>query len=383
MVGVQLVTSKGSVIIGRNKYSKNLDVWTSPRLGWFEKNGKPKFFHIEHKKNKSTHKFWEIVWEWDELYLNNEKEPLMKFAPSEEEKNASIETLSSLCNENNSSNFSCHWNISNKISLEALTKKFLCVSDLSSEFYGGAHPIALRRFGTYSIENKKFVRLDEFITDTATQKQIWLSLFKNINDVMQQSFFGSIGNVNSSKGGIDSLFAPSGNDLSKPDQTSKEKLTSLLNSQGYTFSPNVFCPVIRAEGPFLLFGFPHSEQVNRGLNYRAEAILDQQNLPKNVLDLYSDYKFSKPGKDGSVSLLSKDLSWRLQQKRNKVSIKHKNKHLKLSLPETEESSEEILGIFWVYKSPSISYLEKNKFKKLKIASNQKLVDLSKYLIKKS
>ena len=115
---------------------------------------------------------------------------------------------------------------------------------------------------------------------------------------------------------MDTFTGPA-NDSAK-NQTSQQKLTGLLNSQGYTFSPNVFCPAIKPNGPFLLFGFPHSEQVNRGLNFRAETLLNQAKLPKKVIKLFEDYKFVHSEKDQSIKMMSKDSQWQILQNINLI-----------------------------------------------------------------
>ncbi len=373
IVGVQLVTSRGSVLIGRNKYNKRLSAWVSPQIGWFNKDGKANFFYVKHKKDKVAQKGWEIIWEWDELYKTGQREALIKFAPTSEEKDASIETLSSLCGKKNEVSLSCQWNISNRIFIEAITKDYMCISDLASEFYGGAHPIALRRFGSFDLKQKRFVRLDDFIPNANVKDQIWTQLHENIKNVLEQSIISENGMA---AGGLDTLTAPE----AAPDNESPEqKLTALLNSQGYSFSPNVFCPIVRPEGPFLLFGFPHSEQVNRGLNYKAEAILNQPQLPKKVLKIFNDYRFTKADKEDSTKMLSPDTKWELSQKLNEVEVSFAKHNLHITLPEPEESSEELLGIFWIYKSPSIATLEKFKFKEIKLAKSQKAIELAKHL----
>jgi hypothetical protein len=379
IVGVQLVTSRGTAIVGRNKYNKHLSVWLSPQIGWFDKKGKPNFFYVKHKKDKASQKGWEIVWEWDELYQNGLREPLIKFVPLQEEKDASIETLTSLCGNKQEASLSCQWNITNRIYIEALTKDYMCISDLASEFYGGAHPIALRRFGSYDVQKRKFVRFDDFISDGNVKEQLWSQLHNNIKAVLDQSLFSSESN-GMPAGGVDSLTAPEGqSDSNNANASPEQRLTELLSSQGYTFSPNVFCPIVRPEGPFLLFGFPHSEQVNRGLNFKAEALLNQPKLPKKVLRLFSDYRFTKADKDESTRMLSPDSSWQLSQKLNEIIVKSSKKKVVLTLPEPEESSEELLGIFWIYQSPSIAKLEKFKFKEIKLAKTSNQIDLNKYV----
>lgn len=379
IVGVQVVTSRGSVIIGRNKYSKQLNIWISRRLGWFDKEGKANFFYVKHKKDKASENGWEIVWEWDELYLDGKDKPLIKFAPTQEEKDQSIETLSSLCTGKENNQLSCQWSVSNKINLESITKKYICISDLASEFYGGAHPIALRRFGTYDVKTNKFVRFDELINSNEVKDKILLQLYQNISEILQNSFSSDSFAAENASGGVDSLTGPAQDALNQALQSPQEKLTSLLNSQGYSFSPNVFCPTVRPDGPFLLFGFPHAEQVNRGLNFRAEVLLNQSKLPKKVLELFNDYKFSKPEEDGSVTLLTPDQSWKLTQNFNEIKVINKDRKVKLVIPEPVESNEDILGIFWIYKSPSISSLEKYKFRKLKTVKNGSKIEISNYL----
>ncbi|MDX1919472.1 MAG: hypothetical protein SFU25_01915 [Candidatus Caenarcaniphilales bacterium] len=379
IVGVQIVTSRGTVIIGRNKYSKQLNIWISRRLGWFDKQGKPNFFYVKHKKDKVAQQGWEIVWEWDELYLDGQSKPLIKFAPTQEEKDQSIETLSSLCTGKENNSLSCQWNVTNKINIEAITKKYICISDLASEFYGGAHPIALRRFGTYDVKTKKFVRFDELISNVELKNKIWQQLYQNISDILQNSFSNDPFGPENASGGVDSLTGPADEALNKALQPPQERLTTLLNSQGYSFSPNVFCPAVRPDGPFLLFGFPHAEQVNRGLNFRAEVLLNQDRLPKKVLELFNDYKFTKPEDDGSVTLLTPDKQWRLTQSFNEVKVVNKEKKVNLVIPEPVESTEDLLGVFWIYNSPSISSLERYKFRKLKTVRNVSKIEIANYL----
>lgn len=374
IVGVQLLTSKGTVLIGRSKYSKKLTAWASPQIGLLAKDGKAHFFYIKHKKDKASQKNWEIIWEWDELYKIGEKDPLMRFVPTQEEKDASIETLSSLCGNKKEITLSCQWSISNRIFIEALTNEYMCLSDLASEFYGGAHPLALRRFGSFDLKKKKFVRFDELISDNQVKDLIWSQLYENIKVVLEQSLIGE-----GSVGGVD-IIAPS-EDLSNEENNNppEQKLTSLLGSQGYAFSPNVFCPIVRPEGPFLLFGFPHSEQVNRGLNFKAEALLNQPQLPKKVLKLFSDYRFTKATNDESTKMLSPSSKWQIKQKLNEVQVSYDSKRLTLVLPESEEASEELIGIFWIYKSPNLTTLNKHKFKPIKLSKLQTQIDLNKVL----
>ncbi len=378
VVGVQLITSKGTLLIGRNKYNKRLSAWVSPMVGWFEKDGNPNFFYIKHKKDKASDKNWEIVWEWDELYKVGQKEPLIKFIPPQEEKDASIETLSALCANKKEASLSCQWNISNKIFIESLTKEYACVSDLSSEFYGGAHPIALRRFGSFELKQKKFMRLDDFISSSTVKDQLWTQLYSNIKGVLDQSLFNETA---SGLPNVDPLTEQNDNPNEKLglQASPEQRLTALLNGQGYTFSPNVFCPIIRPEGPFLLFGFPHSEQVNRGLNFKAEALLNQPKLPKKVLRLFNDYRFTKAERDESTQMLSPDSKWKLGQRLNEVDVKTNKKKLTVILPEPEDSAEDLLGIFWIYRSPSLTTLEKFKFKELKLSKSQANIELGKYL----
>lgn len=380
VVGVQIITSKGTALVGRNKYSKNLSVWVSPEIGWFEKSGKPTFFYLKHKKEKSAKDTWEIVWEWDELYKHGSKEAIVKFVPTQEEKDAAIETLNSLCSSKKEAALSCQWNVSNHIFIESLTSNYICLSDLASEFYGGAHPIALRRFGTFDFKNKKFVRFDDFIQDQSVKEQIWQQLYENIKAVSEQSLLTQAFSDTVPSGGVDSLKAPEGSlPAANSNETPEQKLTALLNSQGYSFSPNVFCPAIRPDGPLLLFGFPHSEQVNRGLNFRAEAMLNQPKLPKKVLKLFSDYRFSKSDGIRQSELRSPDKGWKVSNGVEGIEVRNGKKKLTLALPEPIDSSEEILGIFWIYNSPNLSSLDEFKFKKVKMSNSTRIVHLAKLL----
>lgn len=376
VIGVQIVTNKGSFLIGKdNRYAKSFSIWFSPLSGWFDREGKANFFEIKHKKEKLSKTAWEIVWEWDELYKIGEKSALIRFVPDQEQKDTAIETLSSLCSDRKENSPSCQWNISNHIFLEAFSQDFICVSDLQNEFYGGAHPIALRRFGTFDFINKKFVRFDEFISDSKIKEEIWSQLNENIKAILEQTMLDN--SFNNSVGGMDTFTGPA-NDSAK-NQTSQQKLTGLLNSQGYTFSPNVFCPAIKPNGPFLLFGFPHSEQVNRGLNFRAETLLNQAKLPKKVIKLFEDYKFVHSEKDQSIKMMSKDSQWQILQNISNLEIVNKTNKIKLVLPDSEDSTEQILGIFWIYKSPNLEELKAKKFTKIQISQNQKIVNLNKIL----
>jgi hypothetical protein len=387
IIGVQLMTSKGTLLIGNNKYNKQISIWKSPQTGWFEKDGKPNFFQVKTKKDKVSQKNWEIVWEWDEMYKVGSKEPLIQFARTQQDKEAAIDTLSSLCKDKNDESMSCNWNVTNKIFIEALTPRYLCVSDLSGEFYGGAHPIALRRFGTYDLTKKKFVRFSDLIPDAILKDQIWTQLHDNIKNVMDQSMI-SQDDVSSLSlaGGVDTLEDPTkmpGADANANEVVSPEqKLTSLLSSQGYSFSPNVFCPIVRPEGPALLFGFPHSEQVNRGLNFKAEALLNGYNLPKDVQKIFDDYRFAKsknPKTSGVSVIASPDSSWQISQKLGEVNVFNKENQLTVTLPKSsveEETSEDLLGVFWIYKSPSIASLGKYKFTEIKLPKGQNKISLN-------
>ena len=95
VIGVQIVTNKGSFLIGKdNRYAKSFSIWFSPLSGWFDREGKANFFEIKHKKEKLSKTAWEIVWEWDELYKIGEKSALIRFVPDQEQKDTAIETLS-------------------------------------------------------------------------------------------------------------------------------------------------------------------------------------------------------------------------------------------------------------------------------------------------
>ena len=378
VVGVQILTPRGTVLVGRSGYAKNLDVWLSPEIGWFDKAGKPNFFHFKRKREKIARDNWEIVWEWDELYLHESKDALVKFAPTQEEKDSAIETLSSLCSNKSDLSLSCQWNVSNRIFIESLTDGYLCLSDLASEFYGGAHPIALRRFGTYDYKNKKFVRLDDFIQSDEVKNQIWKQLYENIQAVTSQTMLSDNLLDTNSSGGVDLQQAPEGvQDNAQENANPQHKLTGLLNSLGYTFNANVFCPAIRPDGPLLLFGFPHSEQVNRGLNFRAEALLNQPRLPQKVVNLFADYRFAKPEGSLGTILISPDRGWKVYNDLDGLVVQTKGKKLTLKLPESDESSEELLGIFWIYKSPNSPLLKELKFKKVSRVSSHRKLELAK------
>ena len=69
--------------------------------------------------------------------------------------------------------------------------------------------------------------------------------------------------------------------------------------------------------------------------------------------------------------------WQLTQKLNEIEVSYNSQKLTFTLPESEELSEELIGIFWIYKSPSLATLEKYKFKPIKLAKLQTQVDLNK------
>jgi hypothetical protein len=119
--------------------------------------------------------------------------------------------------------------------------------------------------------------------------------------------------------------------------------------------------------------------VNRGLNFKAEALLNQPKLPKKVLRLFNDYRFTKAERDESTQMLSPDSKWKLGQRLNEVDVRTDKKKLTVILPEPEDSAEDLLGIFWIYRSPSLTTLEKFKFKELKMPKQQAIIELGKYL----
>jgi hypothetical protein len=362
VVGLQIVTSKGTYLVGQNKYGKTMSLWKSPSIGWFDENARPSFYKIKHKNSKYAQNGWEVNWEWDELYKVGSREAILKFAPTEEEKNSAIDTLSELCSSKDASSTSCQWSVNNKIIIEGLSKNFLCISDTASEFYGGAHPISLRRFRTYDLEKKQFIRFHDLIQDSEVKEQIWSQLHENIKQVIDQSLYS--GASTNALGGVDTFInTPPENNSS--NETSEQKLASLVGSQGYTFTPNVFCPAIKPNGPFLLFGFPHSEQVNRGLNFKAEVLLNQPKLPKKLMKLFDDFKFVSTKANTDLMATSKDGKWSIESEVETIKIKHLNQNFSITLPSSPQGSEELLGMFWIYKSPSIAELEKFGFKKVK------------------
>ncbi|MDX1917827.1 MAG: hypothetical protein SFT81_01610 [Candidatus Caenarcaniphilales bacterium] len=378
VVGVQLITSKGTLLVGSNRFTHDLAVYHSPYKGWFDGQGRGNFFEIKSKKSKIIKPTWEVTWEWDELYKVGQKEALIQNSPLPEDKEAAIQTLRSLCKNSETESYSCNWNISKRLQIEGITPNYLCIVRSSGEFYGGAHPIAQRSLRTFDWLKKNFVDVDELLPNPLFKETIWEELYRNIREFESHNLTNSLppnptANSLPPMQGYESSLLMTG-------ESAEEKVEALLNDRGYSFNQDALCPIIRPDGLYLLFGFPHAEQINRGLNYRAEVNLENLELSNPLKKLYRDYLFSKPEHDVSVYLNSPGLHWQVTQKLNHVEVIHKKKSLELVLPELkDENSEDLLGVFWIYRSPTPTELEKFKFKNIPSPQKGKTLNLAKFL----
>ena len=69
----------------------------------------------------------------------------------------------------------------------------------------------------------------------------------------------------------------------------------------------------------------------------------------------------------------------VSQKLGEVNVFNKENQLTVTLPKSsveEETSEDLLGVFWIYKSPSIASLGKYKFAEIKLPKGQSKISLN-------
>jgi|GEM_PF-3344669 len=361
--GLQIVTSQGTLLIGKDKISKNHSAWFSKQIGSFDSLAKPNFFEIKSFKDSEDSKNWEIKWKWQKLIRKtsqNNSESILNFEPTRKEKEFSVDVLSQLCSRDNGPN--CHWDIEHQIALEGLHRKYICVSELKNSFQGGAHPISLKSLKTIDLNGKQ-IRFSNFISDEKERKQIFKKLYENI-EFSDQDFYWAEDPEN--KRGNQYL------DL----ESVEDSLHTLLDSKGYEFNPDSFCPIVKTNGLFLFFGFSHSKQVNKGSIFSAFVEIDQQDdFPGEIKELFEEYKFLPSQTE--KKLVSPDKKWQIvKSSENSLEItqfdKQNKQKTKINLRDSK-----ILGIFWLKKSPSVFSLEENKFQEVEIPDDREIV-LNKY-----
>jgi len=359
IVGVQIITSKGAVLIGRDKHTHKTAVWYSPLTGYFDSNGLGHFFEIKSQKEEKNSNNWSIKWQWDELYEIGKNEALIDL--SFPDKETSIETLEEMCRKDTEEGLSCQWNEKSSLEIQGLGGDFLCVSEISEQFYGGAHPLERKSFGNLSLSTQKAKTFKEVIPSQEDRDMIFLRLRDQIVRDWSQFLL--------------------------PGQDSSDKdLEQLLNDMGYKLDANAFCPMIRPEGIFLVFGFSHLDQNNRGLNFKMGVALDKEEIQHSSLkNLAKRYLFDLDKQGISTEVHPSDGSWAVSQNINEISVHSQtyNVLISLILPPTEESlNDDLLGIYWIHSSPNQAGLKKYHFKKIDPKKYKaKKLDLNKVLSK--
>ncbi|HEY9886472.1 MAG TPA: hypothetical protein V6C96_04350, partial [Vampirovibrionales bacterium] len=343
VLGVQILTSKGTFLVGLDKYSKSLQAWFSPSQGYFEKNKQPFFLEIKNKKDKISNNNWEVEWEWSEVYKSGETKPLLNFKPKQEDLDLAVETLSSWCSSNKDKQPSCQWSISQTAEIASMVKGFVGLIISRNEFYGGAHPIAIKKLTTYSTEDWKPVRFEEIFKTEEAQNELFTNLNLRIQELFDQSNFSFANENNPQIGGMDLFDLKEIQSETGLSDNPRENIEQMLVSQGFSFAPNAFAPALVNAKPGLIFAFPHSEQVNRGLNYKTDLPFDQLNIPDKLNKSFKNYKFSKDSLDNQFS--SKDSKWSVTQDINLLEVHVNNKTF--SLPKSVEGQDiEVEGVFW-------------------------------------
>ncbi len=371
IIGVQILTSKGTVIVGRQASSKKLMVWWSPYIGYFKKDASPDFFKINHKRENKTNNNGEINWEWDELYKTNPEKLLLSLKP--EDKNISTENFIKICAEQNKDKLSCQWNIRRTFVLEALSNNYLCFSELANDFYGGAHPLLKRSFRNLNLNTMKEETFDELFKDEEIKNEILNELYQNLK--LNSKALTEENQENN-------IQTEENKEATNKINNIENNIKEALASQGYEFIKDAFCPVIKPEGIFLVFSFSQPEQANRSLNFKSEVLLNEKNLPKSLSKLFDEFKFSQASEDYSTKMYSKDKNWQISQNLEQLSITHHQHIITLNLPQNNVS-EDFIGIFWIYKSPNKYYLDKYKFKEYKSKNMIEPIELKDLLPQKS
>ena len=370
--GVQIVTSKGTLLIGRDKVSKKIVAWFSPQIGNFDSGANSKFFQIEAAEDQEKTSDWGISWKWQNLNKKTavtQKEVLLDFEPRQKEKEASVDVLSQLCQKNKKQ--SCYWEVDQQIELLGINQSYLCVSELKNSFQGGAHPISLKNLKTLDFQGRR-LRFSQLIPIAQEQEELLRKLYYKIK-LNDQNFSQDIwGSEESRENSKEEKWG-----LTESIESIEDRLYRLLDAKGYEFNVDNFCFLLKPRGLFLLFGFSHSKQVNRGLIFSTLIELGKrEQLPEKLRRLFEEYQFSGGLKERA--LVSSDKIWQFKElSRNLFEVSYlKNSNLKINLGESTDKPD-FLGFFWLKESPNLNSLRKNKFQEIEISSNRE-ISLYKY-----
>lgn len=357
-LGVQIITSEGTVFLGRNKYSKELSAWYSPLVGFFNSRSYPVFFgeeeHVEnYESQSSSDSEWSLDLRWVDLTVNDQDIPFLNLKPQEIE--LSQEVLEESCVDEKARALGCEWDVFNDFEYRFISSDYLCVTLFSRKDYGGAHPIYDIRYQGIDLSKKQPLDVwSLFPEESNSRMQVYQKLYTNV-----QLQFLTDGKqlIKSSEG------------LSETEL--KSKITAVLSSVGYKFNEDNVCLLVQPAGPQLLFGFsPVVQAKQKKALLEMEVALGQVDVPSEVRSYYHDKQFLKGANDLWSKVVSPDEKWRIAQSGASLEVSFHDKKKMLTLPQGDFERAEVLGIVWVYKSPSLLSLNKYKFREIKLKKGQ-------------
>lgn len=340
--GVQILTSQGSVLVGNNKYTKSLDLWLNDSFVFYDKQGKAQSLEIKKiKDKKASEPAWSINKDKSKLLKNNKT----LYSPQEKVSQALLESnIKKLCAENISlSNKSCHWNFKHDLNILSVNNRFVCLQQNSLKELGG----------NKTLRQNKLINLDWRIGQETPLK----SLFKHqelkdeiLNQLYENLRLELANDINSNSVGESAEI--------------EQKLKLLLKENNFKYSLDNLCVQVKTNAPYLIFGFPVLNNQSKDILV-SKVLLTQDKLPKNIINLYRDFEFKQSENSLWRTMNSPDNKWSIAQNLDQVFVQNNitGKKLTLNIPANYTSQDEILGIFWIVKAPSLDSLGKNNYKK--------------------
>lgn len=339
--GVQIITTKGSILVGNNKYTKSLDLWLNQNNIFFDSTtGKPVLLNItKNTTKKESLPAWSI--NKNTSKLTNKNNTL--YTQQEKVSQALLESnIKKICAENISiENKSCHWNFQHDLNILNINNKFVCLQEHSLKELGGNKVLVKNKLINFDWQNNQQVSLKNLFKHKELKEEILNQLYENLKLELSS----------------DSSSAASSSNI-------EAKLKTLLKNNSYKYSLDNLCVQIKTNAPYLVFGFAPVHNSDKNILI-SKILLTQDKLPKNIINLYKDFKFEQKENSLWRTMNSPDNNWSIAQNLDQIFIEHNNTNHKLTLniPANYTNQDEILGIFWITKSPSLDKLEKNNYKK--------------------